>query len=67
MDDLRQLANEDCITDEPSCTVCNDECCCDFCTPYDDCPLDGDHDSTMESIGWGLDEDYGYFGAEQDW
>ena len=31
---------------------------------YDDCPLDGDHDSTMESIGWGTDEDYGYFGDD---
>jgi hypothetical protein len=29
---------------------------------YDDCPLDGDHDSAMSSIGWGTDEDYGYYG-----
>ena len=36
---------------------------------YDDCEIDdyefddsmdGDHDSTMTSIGWGTDEDYGY-------
>jgi hypothetical protein len=26
--------------------------------PEDDCPLDGDFDSTMESIGWGYDEQY---------
>ena len=26
--------------------------------------MDGDHDSAMESAGWGTDEDYGYFGGE---
>lgn len=26
--------------------------------------MDGDHDSAMESAGWGMDEDYGYFGDE---
>jgi hypothetical protein len=31
---------------------------------YDDCPLDGDHDSAMTSIGWGTDEDYGYYGDD---
>jgi hypothetical protein len=56
MDDTyAQLTAEDSSIDEPSCE------------PYDDCPLDGDHDSTMESIGWGTDEDYGYFGDEEDW
>lgn len=29
---------------------------------YDD--MDGDHDSAMESAGWGTDEDYGYYGEE---
>lgn len=24
--------------------------------------MDGDHDSAMESCGWGTDEDYGYYG-----
>ena len=24
----------------------------------EDVPLDGDHDDTMRSIGWGTDEDY---------
>lgn len=28
---------------------------------YDD-SMDGDHDSAMESAGWGTDEDYGYYG-----
>jgi|688.fasta_scaffold24417_5 hypothetical protein len=28
---------------------------------YDD-SMDGDHDSAMESAGWGLDEDYGFYG-----
>jgi hypothetical protein len=27
---------------------------------------DGDHDSSMTSIGWGTDEDYGYYGGD-DW
>jgi len=31
---------------------------------YDDCPLDGDHDSAMTSIGWGTDEDYGHYGGD---
>lgn len=30
---------------------------------YDD-SMDGDHDSSMESAGWGTDEDYGYYGGE---
>lgn len=30
---------------------------------YDDYndDMDGDHDSTMTSAGWGTDEDYGYY------
>jgi hypothetical protein len=30
---------------------------------YDD-SMDGDHDSAMESAGWGTDEDYGYYGED---
>lgn len=30
---------------------------------YDDY-MDGDHDSAMTSIGWGTDEDYGYYGED---
>ena len=26
--------------------------------------MDGDHDSNMRDIGWGLDEDYGYYGND---
>lgn len=37
----------------------------------DDCDvddsMDGDHDSAMESIGWGTDEDYGYYGGDDDY
>ena len=59
--------NDDCLADEPICPNCDDEGC-DFCGPAEDVPLDGDHDSTMTSIGWGTDEDYGYFGDELgDW
>lgn len=33
---------------------------------YDDVDdsMDGDHDSAMESCGWGTDEDYGYYGDD---
>jgi hypothetical protein len=30
---------------------------------YDE-SMDGDHDSAMESAGWGTDEDYGYYGDD---
>jgi uncharacterized UPF0160 family protein len=30
---------------------------------YDE-SMDGDHDSAMESAGWGTDEDYGYYGED---
>lgn len=35
----------------------------DFDDYYDD-SMDGDHDSSMESAGWGTDEDYGYYGED---
>ena len=35
----------------------------DLNNDYDD-SMDGDHDSAMESAGWGLDEDYGYYGED---
>ena len=30
---------------------------------YDD-SMDGDHASALASVGWGTDEDYGYYGEE---
>jgi hypothetical protein len=33
----------------------------------DDCPLDGDAESALASIGWGTDEDYGYYGGGEEW
>lgn len=30
---------------------------------YDD-SMDGDHESALASVGWGTDEDYGYYGEE---
>jgi len=33
---------------------------------YDDY-MDGDHESGLRSIGWGTDEDYGYYGEGDDW
>lgn len=32
---------------------------------YWDESMDGDHDSAMTSIGWGMDEDYGYYGGDE--
>ncbi len=41
---------------------------CDWCLyQYDDEPDIGfqyEHDSSMASIGWGTDEDYGYYGDD---
>lgn len=36
--------------DEPDFDVCDD--------------MDGDHASALASIGWGTDEDYGYYGED---
>lgn len=40
--------------------ICN-ECWEQVDDDYDD-SMDGDHDSAMESAGFGTDEDYGLFG-----
>ena len=44
---------------------------CDYCLGvYDDEPVIDfgyEHDSSMASIGWGTDEDYGYFGGDDDY
>jgi hypothetical protein len=36
----------------------------DFWYDNVDDSMDGDHDSAMESVGWGTDEDYGYYGDD---
>ena len=53
------------------CRLDDDDDCCPACGEYlldwddiDPGDLDGDHDSAMTSIGWGTDEDYGYYGDE---
>jgi hypothetical protein len=33
---------------------------------FDD-PMDGDHESGLASAGWGTDEDYGYYGENDDY
>lgn len=33
---------------------------------YDD-SMDGDWDTGMASAGWGTDEDYGYYGEDEEW
>lgn len=48
--------------DDPSCDLpfdASDE------DNYCDESMDGDHDSAMESCGWGTDEDYGYYGDDE--
>ncbi len=32
----------------------------------DDCPMDGDAESALASVGWGTDEDYGCFSGDGD-
>jgi hypothetical protein len=64
---LDELAAQETAEYESVCPNCEDEGCefCDF--PENDVPLDGDHDSAMASAGWGTDEDYGFFGGDEDW
>jgi hypothetical protein len=38
----------------------------DLYNGHEDDSMDGDHDSAMTSCGWGTDEDYGYFGENDD-
>ena len=39
----------------------------DFDDYYYDDSMDGDHESGLASAGWGTDEDYGYYGGDEDW
>ena len=48
--------------DDPSCDLSSDASDEDN---YCDESMDGDHDSAMESCGWGTDEDYGYYGDDE--
>lgn len=50
-------ASEGCVVS----ALC-DACEADASEAQPDESMDGDHDSTMTSIGWGTDEDYGYYG-----
>ena len=38
--------------------------CMDDWAELDDCPLDGDAESALASVGWGTDEDYGFYGDD---
>jgi hypothetical protein len=46
----------DVVDYDPSCDPSDED-------NYDE-SMDGDHDSAMESCGWGTDESYGYYGDE---
>lgn len=56
LDDIREQMDADHGFDEDDEDFYDDS--------WDDESMDGDHDSAMESAGWGTDEDYGYFGGE---
>ncbi len=34
--------------------------------PIEDGSMDGDHDSALRDAGFGTDEDYGYFGSDEE-
>lgn len=60
--DLHDMMQEQILwpwIDDPSCDASDED-------QYDPCDesMDGDHDSAMESCGWGTDEDYGYYGGD---
>lgn len=60
------------LLDEPDeCVRCqgplDEDGECDYCLyQYDEADIgfQYEHDSAMASIGWGTDEDYGYYGNE---
>jgi hypothetical protein len=47
----------DVVDYDPSCDPSDED-------NYDE-SMDGDHDSAMESCGWGTDEDYGCYGNDE--
>ena len=51
--------------DDPSCDA-SDEDNYDPDADTDPGEMDGDHDSAMESCGWGTDEDTGYYGGDDE-
>ncbi len=57
-DELEELLADDLLEDDEDVEYDEDD--------YDD-SMDGDHDSNMRDIGWGTDEDYGYYGENEDW
>lgn len=65
-------ANEYLLLNEPEfCSICNDELDSEGDCVWCDAQDDGDvgfmyeHDSSMASVGWGTDEDYGYYGDDE--
>lgn len=60
---------ERCICSEVTCSGCGEpaeDCLCDGLLE-DDGMTDAEADAdTFRSVGWGTDEDYGYFGDEGD-
>ena len=58
--------------DETECPACfgplDEDGECDWCYRQevsDDVGFMYEHDSAMASVGWGTDEDYGYYGNEE--
>ena len=66
--------NEYALLDEPDlCPSCEQDYLdedgeCGYCLHYYDEPdidFGYEHDSSMASVGWGTDEDYGYYGGDE--
>lgn len=76
-DDLEYVPEYDGGPDEcPRChqDYLDEDGQCDYCLySWDDPEDDGqpdfmfEHDSSMASVGWGTDEDYGYYGDDYDY
>lgn len=62
-DDFNRGMNEDADVDETEYETYDESDGFDDEDDWDE-SMDGDHDSAMESAGWGTDEDYGYYGED---
>lgn len=61
--DCRNCARQ--VIDGTICEACGMPTDSWLVANQNDVPLDGDAESALASIGWGTDEDYGYFGGDE--
>jgi hypothetical protein len=57
-EELEELLADDLLEDEDDEDLFDED--------YDD-SMDGDHESGLRDAGLGTDEDYGYYGENEDW